>query len=54
MATNPMTQATFGVAQVELEIAIKAKPARVWEALVRRRVAGGSRISTRVRRRRAS
>ena len=34
MASNPLTQATFGVAQVELEIAIKAKPARVWEALV--------------------
>jgi DNA-binding transcriptional ArsR family regulator len=35
MSSNPLTQATFGVAQIELEIPIKAKLARVWEALVR-------------------
>jgi DNA-binding transcriptional ArsR family regulator/uncharacterized protein YndB with AHSA1/START domain len=34
MSSIPLTQATFGVAQIELEIPIKAKPARVWEALV--------------------
>ena len=34
MSNNPLTQAAFGVAQIEMEISIKAKPARVWEALV--------------------
>ena len=34
MSSNPLTQATFGVAQIELEIPIKAKVDRVWEALV--------------------
>jgi len=34
MSSNPLTQATFGVAQIELEIPIKAKPAQVWDALV--------------------
>ena len=28
------TQADFGVVTIELEIAIKAKPARVWQALI--------------------
>ena len=35
MSNFPLTQATFGVAQIELEIPIKATPNRVWEALVR-------------------
>jgi DNA-binding transcriptional ArsR family regulator/uncharacterized protein YndB with AHSA1/START domain len=35
MTSNPLTQAAFGVAQIELEIPLKARPARVWEALVR-------------------
>ncbi len=34
MLNNPLTQATFGVAQIELEIPIKAGPNQVWEALV--------------------
>lgn len=35
MPKAPVTFAKFGVAQVELEIPIKASPARVWEALVK-------------------
>lgn len=34
MSSNPETRADFGVAQIELEIPIKAKPTRVWQALV--------------------
>lgn len=34
MSGTPTTRADFGVAHVELEIPIKAKPARVWQALV--------------------
>lgn len=35
MTVNLANTAAFGVAQVELEIPIMAKPARVWEALVK-------------------
>jgi hypothetical protein len=34
MSVNPKTQAQFGVAQMELEIPIKPKPTRVWQALI--------------------
>jgi DNA-binding transcriptional ArsR family regulator/uncharacterized protein YndB with AHSA1/START domain len=34
MTNIPMTQTAFGVAQIEMEISIKAKPERVWDALV--------------------
>ena len=34
MSAQPKTQADFGVAEIELEISIKAKPSRVWQALV--------------------
>ena len=34
MSGNPKARAEFGVVQIELEIPIKAKPARVWKALV--------------------
>lgn len=35
MSSHPLTRATFGVAQIEMEIPIQATPGRVWEALVR-------------------
>lgn len=35
MSKAPTTAAKFGVAQLELEIPIKARPARVWQALVK-------------------
>ncbi len=34
MSDNPKTRSEFGVVQIELEIPIQAKPARVWQALV--------------------
>ncbi len=34
MSNHPMPQVSYGVAHIELEIAIKAEPSRVWEALV--------------------
>lgn len=34
MSSNSRTRAEFGVAQIELEVPINAKPLRVWQALV--------------------
>ena len=48
MATNPFTQATFGVAQVDSRSRSRRSPPASGRRSSRRRVAGGSRISTRV------